>query len=262
LAGTNSYSGGTTINSGTLDIVADASLGTLTGAVTFAGNGTLQAGATSVALNASRSVVINDAVTGTFDTNGHTLSIAGSISGNGSLAETGSGMLILSGTNTYAGGTTVSSGTLQVAGAGALPGDTILTVTGSRTVAQLITSQSGLGVGLPSLWPSIASLTLINLDQWQTLEQSAATANSLYGNGTTFLDSSLVDPAPASTAALAQESLPSSNDSGLAFAGGGSLSAVPEPQTLLLLAVAGLLWLPWYVRRRRSSAPRIAPVNA
>jgi autotransporter-associated beta strand protein len=64
----------------------------------------------------------------TFDTSGNTLSINAAISGPGSVTQTGSGQLVLAGTNTYAGGTTVISGTLNVTGASALPSSGVLVV--------------------------------------------------------------------------------------------------------------------------------------
>ncbi|MCC9623903.1 autotransporter domain-containing protein [Thalassospira sp. MA62] len=82
LTGTNTYSGGTTI-----------STGTLTGSTT-----SLQG---DVENNAA--LVVDQSSNGTF---------ADDISGTGSLTKTGSGNLTLSGTNTYSGGTTISAGTL------------------------------------------------------------------------------------------------------------------------------------------------------
>jgi len=51
----------------------------------------------------------------TFETNGVNQTIAGALSGGGSLVETGTGTLILAGSNTYTGSTTVSNGTLELA---------------------------------------------------------------------------------------------------------------------------------------------------
>jgi autotransporter-associated beta strand protein len=46
------------------------------------------------------------------------LTFAGNITGNGTLAQSGSGTLILTGNNNYSGGTTIASGTLQVGNGG------------------------------------------------------------------------------------------------------------------------------------------------
>ena len=56
--------------------------------------------------------VILGAGSGTFDTAGNNLTLAGVVSGAGSLIKTGSGTLSLAGTASYTGGTIVSGGTL------------------------------------------------------------------------------------------------------------------------------------------------------
>lgn len=53
---------------------------------------------------------------GTVDTNGNTATVSGAISGTGGLTKAGAGTLVLSGTNTYSGGTAVNAGTLSVNG--------------------------------------------------------------------------------------------------------------------------------------------------
>jgi autotransporter-associated beta strand protein len=55
-------------------------------------------------------------------------SYAGAINGSGNLVKSGTGKLVLSGSNTYAGGTTVSQGTLVVASANSIANGTNLTV--------------------------------------------------------------------------------------------------------------------------------------
>ena len=57
-----------------------------------------------------------------------TLTLAGNLSGSGQLIETGSGQLVLSGSNTYSGGTDVYSGTLEVINSNALANGTNLTI--------------------------------------------------------------------------------------------------------------------------------------
>ena len=55
---------------------------------------------------------IASGVTGTFNSQGNTNTLSGTISGPGGLALTGSGVVTLSGSNSYTGGTTLQSGTL------------------------------------------------------------------------------------------------------------------------------------------------------
>jgi len=92
LTGTNAYTGGTTISAGTLQIGNGGTAGSITGDVTD--NGTL-------AFDRSDSVTFG-----------------GVISGSGGLAQLGTGTLILTGANTYSGGTTIGAGTLQIGDGG------------------------------------------------------------------------------------------------------------------------------------------------
>lgn len=88
LTGTNTYTGGTTITSGTLQLGDGGTTGSIVGDVTD--NGTL-------AFDRSDAVTYSHV-----------------ISGSGALVKLGSGTLILDGVNTYTGSTTVSAGTLEV----------------------------------------------------------------------------------------------------------------------------------------------------
>ncbi|HEX4084046.1 MAG TPA: autotransporter-associated beta strand repeat-containing protein [Chthoniobacteraceae bacterium] len=93
----NNYFGGTDIQSGVLE-VANGSLGA--GMVTFDG-GTLEA---SDAIVASNAVQVNSGG-GVINANGFSVTINGSLSGNGSLVSTGGGTLILGGSNASYSGT-------------------------------------------------------------------------------------------------------------------------------------------------------------
>jgi autotransporter-associated beta strand protein len=112
LSGTNSYTGGTQLNAGTLSISDNQNLGQSSGSVTFNG-GTL---ATTSSLTSFRFMTFNSA--GRFDVaTGTELQLAGTLMGTGGLVKTGDGALYLTGTTSYSGGTTISAGTL-VAGDG------------------------------------------------------------------------------------------------------------------------------------------------
>ncbi|MET3654893.1 beta strand repeat-containing protein, partial [Dyella japonica] len=123
LTGTNTYTGGTAINAGVLQILNDANLGNAAGGLSFNG-GTLQ---TAAALTTNRTTTLN-AGEGTVDTNGFDVTFGGQASGVGALTKAGTGTLILSQANTYAGGTTISGGTLQIGNnnfTGSIVGDVI-----------------------------------------------------------------------------------------------------------------------------------------
>lgn len=110
---TNNYTGGTTITSGTLNIQINTNLGALGGSLTINNGGTLQAGTT---FTLSRPVTLSG--TANIDTNNFELTISSSISnpmgGSGTLNKINRGTLILSGVNTYSGGTIVNADTLEI----------------------------------------------------------------------------------------------------------------------------------------------------
>ncbi|SUC82770.1 Extracellular serine protease precursor [Pannonibacter phragmitetus] len=109
LSGSNSYTGGTLLNAGTLSVTGDHNLGDTSGSITFNG-GTLAAAA---GFSSARNMVFNSA--GRFDVaGGANLLLDGTLSGAGGLVKTGGGALYLLGTGSYSGGTTISAGTLVV----------------------------------------------------------------------------------------------------------------------------------------------------
>ena len=109
------------LSSGTLTISGVSTLGNTTSAaitltdnppqiwnanLTFAGSQNLNLGTGSVTLGANRQVTVSS----------NTLTVGGPIGGNYSLTKAGSGVLELSGSNTFTGATTVSAGKLLVDG--------------------------------------------------------------------------------------------------------------------------------------------------
>ena len=110
--GSNSYSGGTYLDAGILNVNSDAALGNTNGALTFNG-GALQAGGT---ITSARGITLNSAG-GTFDTTIYSSTLSGAIGGAGALTVADSGVggsLVLSDSNNYSGGTNLDAGTLNV----------------------------------------------------------------------------------------------------------------------------------------------------
>ncbi len=186
LANANTYSGGTTLSAGQLNInyggsgSANSAIGTgaLTitggkidntsgGAVTLTptiaqnwngdftflglagGTHDLNLGSGAVTLSANRQVTVNAG----------NLTVGGAIGGTNKLTKTGAGTLTLSGANTYSGGTAVSVGTLTLSGANSATNGGVsvansgpnavlnLPAGGSLTINDPSTSVSGLLVG-------------------------------------------------------------------------------------------------------------------
>ncbi|EIP97407.1 outer membrane autotransporter barrel domain-containing protein [Opitutaceae bacterium TAV1] len=122
----NTYTGGTTINSGTLRLGNGGATGSVAGDIVD--HGTL---------------VFNRSDTFTF---------SGIVSGSGELVQDGSGTLVLTGVNTYAGGTAIESGTLQIAGDASLGdasgglrfgGGTLATTADFTTARDTVLGQEG-----------------------------------------------------------------------------------------------------------------------
>lgn len=107
LSGANTYSGGTTITAGILQIGDGGTTGSIVGDVT--NNATLR-------FNRS------DAFT-----------YAGHVSGTGSLTQQGSGSLTLTGTHSYTGGTTLLAGTLALGAGGSLSATGAVDLAGAGT---------------------------------------------------------------------------------------------------------------------------------
>ena len=119
LGGASTYTGGTTLNAGTLKISADNNLGAAAGTLMING-GTLENTA-SLTTNRAITMASNAAITtdtGTTLTQGAT----GTITGTGTITKNGAGTLVLGGDNSgnhtsgsgWTGGMTINAGTVQV----------------------------------------------------------------------------------------------------------------------------------------------------
>ena len=112
LTGSNTYSGGTVITDGTLQVARDANLGAAGGSLLLNG-GTL---ATTSSFETARATTV--AQTGAIDVASNTaLLLTGAFSGNGDFTKLGNGLLTLQGDNSgFTGQTRVSAGQLVING--------------------------------------------------------------------------------------------------------------------------------------------------
>ena len=145
LSAANTYSGGTSLNVGTLAVGNNAALGT--GALTFADGTTLQAAINGLSLSNAMTL----AGTGTVDTQANALTLSGILSGSGSLTKIGTGTLTLSGADTYSGATMVNAGTLAAGATNAFSSASAFTVGSGATLNlagfnQTIGSLAGAGI--------------------------------------------------------------------------------------------------------------------
>jgi outer membrane autotransporter protein len=189
LSGVNSYTGGTNLNVGTLAVSTDTALGGSMGALNFNG-GSLRL-LSSFNLAASRAIVLNGpgaglAGGGTIDTNGFQTNIAQAISGAGGLNKAGAGLLVLTGTNSYAGGTTISGGMLQL-GNGGTAGSIVGNVTDNGILAfnrSDATTYSGIVSGTGALFQAGAGTTILNANSSYTGATSISAGTLAVGDAT------------------------------------------------------------------------------
>ena len=205
--GTNSYTGGTIVDQGTLT----ANLGNTAGArfpfgsglITMNSGSTLRmfAASTSNAMSFVNPINLNGATLTSEDavqtysgnialTGANTVNVSyaakdaifsGIVSGAGSLTKASAGLLALSNSNTYTGGTTISGGTIRTANTAAL-GDAGRAVTLSGGTLQLATDTS-----LSSKNVTVSANSTIVLDRAIAGAGIATTFGTLsFGNGLTL----------------------------------------------------------------------------
>lgn len=112
LTGTNIYTGTTTLSGGYLSVSSDANLGATADPLDFEG-GTLEI--TGTAFNHTARTIVWGSPGGGFDIDdaANTFTVSQALTGTGGLLKSGAGTLVLSGANTYSGGTVINAGILQ-----------------------------------------------------------------------------------------------------------------------------------------------------
>jgi autotransporter-associated beta strand protein len=226
----NTYTGGTTLNGGTL--IGPANLGT--GGVNF-GGGTLQWPASSTADISGQTVTINSGGA-TLDVNGNTVTLANAIGNGGSSGLTvkstaTNGVLNLSASPTYMGNTTVSSGTLNINSTLANGNVTVANGAafgGTGSVTHNVTWQSGALASLTQGSALAVSGTVTLNGNLVLVKAGSALTTGTYTLLTTtggFTGGSTINPYPATGSAIA------SGYAGTLAISGGSIVLTVNPAT-------------------------------
>jgi autotransporter-associated beta strand protein len=115
-----SYSNGTTVLAGTLQITGTGTLGSTAAATTVSGGSTLDLGGTTQIQDGGLTLTGGTVQNGIFQSSGGFAVQNGAVSavlaGTGGLIKSGTGAVVLSGTNTYGGSTSITGGLLTVNG--------------------------------------------------------------------------------------------------------------------------------------------------
>jgi outer membrane autotransporter protein len=205
LSANNTYSGGTVVSGGLVNFSSAANFGT--GAITLNGGG-LQWAAGSTADISSKLAPLG-AAGATFDTNDNIVTLASTISGTGGLVKQGGGTLILSGINTYSGGTTVNIDMLSVssdANLGAASGGLTLNsgallTTASFTSARTITLSGPGGGFIPAVGTTLTltgniggtgALAMAGPGTLNLTGTNSYTGGTMVGAGTLAVNGSIV----------------------------------------------------------------------
>jgi fibronectin-binding autotransporter adhesin len=267
LAGSGTYTGGTTVTAGTLSFAS----GSLGSSGTISMNGGVLRWEPGNTQNISSRLGMVAGKTASFDTNGNTITFGSAIGSSTSagLQKTGTGSLTLSGANSFTGQATVTAGTLRLAAGASLSASALTVGTGARLDVASLAGGLGLGTttlaGTGELVGSVAfgadsklsfgSLLTIDsgtvsfngfgIDDILGLDGSVVSPGtySLLGGTATFDLSGALNVGAANAAAIGGGSL--------AYFDGGGLQVVVVPEPVFGGLMAGLLGAALLVARVR-----------
>jgi fibronectin-binding autotransporter adhesin len=189
LDGTNTYTGGTTVNNGTLKV--SGTLGATTGTVNVTSTGTLYLGGTSQTTGAV-TLTGGNITSGMLNGSSYAVSggnISAALTGSGVLAKTTGGTLTVSGAGTFTGGTSLNGGTIIV-GASGTAGMTLPSGYKIAAVGDSITFGANLPTPSTQAWPVI----LQNLIRSQ-LGNSNVTVTNYGDSGASAIYDAVLSPA-------------------------------------------------------------------
>ena len=208
LTGSNGYSGGTTVASGA--IALNNANAVLNSTVTVSTNNgllfTTDSGAIAAfnvgGLSGNGSVNLADgsyALTLSAGGDGFPTTYSGALSGAGGLAKAGNGVLLLTGSNTYTGGTTVSAGTLQLGNGGS--GASIGSTSGVANNASLIFNH-GDRVSLSAVISGSGSLTQTGSGMLSLVNSNSYTGQTTITSGTLQIGNGATDGSIANSSGI------------------------------------------------------------
>jgi autotransporter-associated beta strand protein len=165
----SNYTGGTTLNTGTLVIgnAAAAGNGTITqtdatSLLKFDTTGTIGNAMSIYNVSANKTVTLSGGITvnnAVFDVaSGETLTISNTINGTGGVTKNGTGTLVLSGSNSYSAPTTINAGTLEAANANALGSNNTVTVNDGTLLVSTDDAINGRQITLNGTSTTVATL--------------------------------------------------------------------------------------------------------
>ncbi len=213
LEGSNTYSGGTSVQSGTLQISGSGTLGASSGSTTVSG-GTLDLGGTNQTQNGGLTLTSGGVQNGMLTSSGTFALQSGQmgaiLTGTGGLTKTGAGavnLVNLAGANAYTGATTVNGGTLDAFG------------TNSFSAASPTTVNAGGTLELGGGYQTINTVKLSGgtlAEGWLTGAMTSTGGSIIYINGSATLTTT------AGTTVLGE---PGSGYTGATMVSGGILTA-------------------------------------
>lgn len=233
LAAANTYTGGTDIFSGVVRVAnSDQALGT--GTVTFTGAASLATAQNGGARTVANTIVIASGITGSFSAGFAPLTIAGNVSGPGTLQLTSTGTVALSGTNSHAATTLAGTGLLRLDSPGALGTTGVITFNGGALQAsaanttdysaRFSTTATGQGFRLNTNGQAVtwaSPLTGATGSLWKLGEGTlSVTGASTFGGGTNVQGGVLETALIADTGATPLGTFSTAGGSFLSFGGG------------------------------------------
>jgi autotransporter-associated beta strand protein len=167
LTGSNNFSGVTNVSQGVLQLANPAALQGSTVAINTdngvqfsPGIGTFNLGGLSGGNLLQLSDTAGGAIALVVGSDGVSTTFSGELTGNGSLTKTGPGSLVLSGSDSYSGGTTVDTGTLYATNFDALPNGRLSVGAGGTFIFDPPASAAPDAAAAPAASPSAAAVAV------------------------------------------------------------------------------------------------------